>query len=488
MDLASTTGLAPSSGQIDRVMQNRHPLPASAQQTTPMQMGPAHEPVTARLIDNGLASTPEDANAIILHTKNRMSREASKSAAIQGVMTYARSFGAFGVMSRLAGQSVALANSPMADAVTNTVTSSSLPLSHSKAAATSGPTEAGTKFVKTANTQNLRPNFIGNAFRPFMVGLGIGNTVVGGSSMGAGALGLNKQVNSGLTNAALLIPGALSAVHTVRNVFAEQAKAGFSLQEPLLDDTNDLVGNIVTHQAPIPKEDQTSELGIVTVRNQNTEHKVSIRQNYEGQISTVVESTDGAAPAAAQSLITTAGKAVTNFATGTAESIRNAFTTSKDAVKVGSMVSTMAAAQAFTNFAGPAIKSALQAKGISESNAHLATTAVNTIVTNVLLSVDFIPKFMTHGQPTETNTDGAKKAAAALVPIVGGAAAFATRNADLEAARLSAETFDGLAEKKSEMLAGLSSLDDELVRVGEDGLTINIDALRNYVETAERSV
>ncbi|WP_299212282.1 hypothetical protein [uncultured Tateyamaria sp.] len=481
---------APSTGQVDPQVQLRRRRSASTQQAAParVERTPAQETAATRLVDSNIAATRDEAHAIIAQTKRRMNSGASKSAAIQGAKTYALSFGGFGVASRAVGQGLAVAKSPVANAVVNTATSATLPLSHSKAAAASGPTEAGTKFVKTADSQALRLNFIGNAFRPFMAGLGVGNTVVGGASMGAGALGLNKHANTALTNLALTVPGALSAVHTVRNVFAEQANAGFSLQEPLLDANNQVAGNIVTHQEPIPKGNGVTELGTITVRDQNTEHKISIRRNEDGQTSTVVESAARPAPAAAQGPVTQAAHAVTNFATGTAESIRSAFTTSKDAAKVGSLVSTIAVAQAFTNFAGPAIKSALQAKGVSGPNAELAKTAINMVVTNVLLSVDFIPKFMTHGQPAETNTEGAMKAAAALVPVVGGAAAFATQGADLKAARLSADAFDGLAANKADMLAVLSELGSGMVGHGADGLAVNADALRQHAQNAASAV
>ena len=345
-------------------------------------------------------------------TKKAMFKELKGTANRQGVETYARSFGSMGIAGRAINQLFGLAvKDPAAKAVVGTLTALGGPLVHSEAAKAAGRDETETQ-LKNPGDKAMRHNAVGKAFRPFTLGLGVGNSVVSAPFI-AGRYGLDKAEDAdgagrqdagkqGVTfaeNLMLAIPGTISAMHTIRHVYAEQAAAEFSLQQPLEDPRGDNVGTITTHHGPRESDDGDGpELGRIKLDHDGTRHTVSIRDAGDGRVELKREGEERTPEAAPTDLRTRAANVMTGSASALKTSVKNAFAGGQDTMKVASMASNIALAQVINRFAGPAIEATLLANKVPEAAVTAVKAAASTAITNGALAL-FLGSFQTAFAP-----------------------------------------------------------------------------------------
>ncbi len=454
-------------------------------------------------------------------------RNASLTAAKQGSIAYALSFGVFGLASRAAGVTTEAFNqNPFIKGAVNTVAPSTMPLAHGAAGKAAAPGDEATKLIPpTSRETPLPPNAIGNAFRPFIGGLMAGNTAVsgvvdggiaarnaiviaqGGQSLGARG---NTSIQGVIKNALFFIPGLSSGIHTARNVYATQAQAGQSLQEPAKDVDGRQVGVVVTHQTAIQKENDRHEIGQVKIDSKGERIAVAIDRRNDGTTeprrlqTTSIEETP-TLKARAQAFIRDLAPRLPPRDGG--EGHRWGISAGT-AAKTTALASTLAVNAAVSHYVKPAVKEALQARGVEPAVADPISTVATTAISSILLGWDFIPKFMTFDQPVAPadatsasprtwrefigKTD-AGKILQTSIPGAGGIIALATGRADVYAApRLNAPDttarFETLAENKVEMFAVLEQHSPGTVVRADDGtLRIRADKAGEFIRRLEET-
>lgn len=483
-----------------------------------------NQPIRTRIPGDMFVTPPrhpsreEQLTPIIKKHTEKLYEDVKKTANRQGASAYARSFGFFGVASRLASQFAEKKFSPLSTMIFKAVAPLTMPAVHTIAGKYAAPGRDSSQFIKQ-NRQGgvLPPNTAGNAFHPFGDGLALGNPAVVSAvevplalkaaledglkpvtSPAGEVSSKEREVANTIKNIALSIPGFVSGMHTARNIYHAKADAGFSIQEPIKDDNGKPIGVLVTHQNPDNAPSlfvdgrACTELGYVEIDTDSKRYKALI---IKDQLNDVVRL--HMAPDASPTDITPKAGGVSDFAKARLQDAKTIFTP-QTAIKVTSLASTLA----LNVVIGPIVKSAAKTeleKHVPPSVAEPLATIVATIVTSYNLR-GFISKFKAFGtavpQPGDSKSmtfaKNVGRWTVSALPILGGKVTeYFNPSSRKEPADLSRSDFETLATRQAEMLfdlketlnseALLTSSTDPIIKLSNDEYSINAKNLIAYL-------
>ena len=465
----------------------------------------------------------EQVGMVIKKLTTKMYTDVKYSANRQGVSAYARSFGTFGILSRIGAQVVAnTATSAVTTLLASSATALSMPLVHAAAGKAAAPGRDRSHFVNpVGNKHSLPHNTGGKAFHPFVEGLSIHNSAVttaveiplavinrakdglsAQSISGSEISAKERNAATGIKNGLSFIPGAIAGSHTARNIYHAQAEANFSLQQPINNSNGRLTGALVTHQEPSPSNgpiingEQWQELGTIELDIDGKRHKALVIKNPNNDTVEIFRDTNTAPKDVKKEAGNIAAKAMefgVDLAKGTGAAIRTTLTPStQSAIKVTALAATLAA----NSVVGPAVKaiaSEILQNSMPASVAEPLATIASAMVTNHMLGNVFIPVFKTFGNAIDTPGDtpaltlgkNLVRVGAAAIPIFGGRIANYYNPTHKEApVDLSSGDFENLATRQADMLLGLRTTQNNnnpVVELNSDNeLTLNAENLKSF--------
>lgn len=518
---------------------------------------PSAVSVASKLHAAGIETNAGEIAQLQTDTEGALKKSIQSTALSQGSKAYALSFGGAGLAQRClawginkATASYAGSDATLAARSATLAASLASPIVHGKGAQIAGGTLTGQDtFAVQPDPKNpiSQGNLVGDAFRPFVLGLSAGNLTVNlvaegtralhefaqsaplaetlasgsgslegsaeglleGSASGfaaSGGSGVAEGVGSGahvsldmpeeadptskfltwgpsdtqtlVNTLGLWIPGNLSAVKTAENVQSGRLELGFSLQTPA-GQGEKAEAAFVLHQTPVPREDGTQELGKLVVNGKDgSSYVFSHVSGADGSKLVLNEAQPQPRPEASSE-------------TSIGDRLMQALPTQQTVVKTVALGSTLAAIGAVSMGLTPVLVAGFTNAGLNSMAAGFLARATSSVISNMLLAQDFVPKFQTFSQPVEGHADLAKKIALAAVPVIGGAIAQATgKTSSSNIPGLDNNKFGLIAEEKLSLTADLATLGADnsvpgLVAKTEGKLSINADKLLDLAQSLD---